>query len=258
MNSRRTLHERLTTQPALIGLLQTHPNPTLAEMAGLCGYDFVLLDGEHGVFSERDFLLTLQVLAATDALAMIRLAGHDTCAVGRYMDLGVDGIVVPNVATVEQARALAQAMEYPPVGTRGAGAALHRATRYGLDLAAHLQAPRTGVTLLPIIESAFGVTNVEEILAVDGVDGVIVGPSDLSADLGCAGDPSQPSFAQAMASIERAAVGCGKLLGTAPYSASPAEALVARGHRLLIVGSDVSVMREAMLAQVAASRASSA
>jgi 2-keto-3-deoxy-L-rhamnonate aldolase RhmA len=77
--------------------LQTHPNSALA---GMCGYDFLLLDGEHGVFSEMDYLHTLQALAATDALAVVRLCNHDAQAVGRYLNMGVDAIVAPNVATV--------------------------------------------------------------------------------------------------------------------------------------------------------------
>lgn len=254
MKARRTLQERLATQRALIGLLQAHPNPALAEMAGMCGYDFLLLDGEHGVFSESDYLQTLQALAAADVLAMVRLGKHDTQALGRYLDMGADVTVVPNVSTAEQARTLARAMEYPPAGTRGFGAPLHRATRYGMDLAAHLKAPRQGVCLVVIIESASGVANVEDILAVEGIDGVIIGPSDLTADLGCAGDFSQAAYARAVARIEQAAAARGKLLGTAPHPGSPFEALVARGHRLLIIGDDVSLVREAMSAQVAKAR----
>src|SRR6266496_3653024 len=161
MKPRRSPHERLSTQRALIGLLQTHPNPALAEIAGMCGYDFLMLDGEHGVFSEQDYLQTLQVLTSTDALAFVRLAGHDTHAIGRYLDMGVDAIVVPNVSTAEQARALVRAMEYPPAGTRGFGASAHRATRYGMDLEEHMKSPREGVCLVVMIESSVGVANVE-------------------------------------------------------------------------------------------------
>lgn len=250
MRPRCSLHERLSAQRVLMGFLQTYPNSTLAEMAGMCGYDFLLLDGEHGVFSENDYLHTLRALAATDVLAMVRLAKHDLHAVGRYLDFGADAIVAPNVGTAEQARMLARAMEYPPAGTRGFGASLHRVTRYGMDLTEHLKAPRGGASLLVIIESALGVANAEEILAVEGVDGAIIGPFDLSADLGRAGDFSQPVFAQAVERIERAATACGKIFGTAPHPDSPLEALITRGHRLLIIGADVSLTREAMSSQV--------
>jgi 4-hydroxy-2-oxoheptanedioate aldolase len=251
MRLRRSLHERLVEQPALVGFLQTHPSPSIAELAGICKYDFLLLDAEHGVFSDSDLLHALRAFSAMDGLVMVRLSSHNTQALGKYMDFGADVIVVPNVTTADEARTLVRAMEYPPTGTRGFGAPAHRATRYGIDLAAHVNAPRDGVCLLPIIESTLGVANVDEILAVDGVDGVIVGPSDLSANLGCLGEYSQPAYAQAMASIEHAARVRGKLLGTAPNASSPMEALFDRGHRLFIVGADMPLIREAMCAQVA-------
>jgi len=120
-----------------------------------------------------------------------------------------------------------------------------------MDLAAHLKSPRDGICLVLIIESALGVANVEDILAVEGVDGVFIGPSDLTADLGCAGDFSQPVYAQAVERIERAAAAQGKLLGTAPHPGYPLEALLARGHRLFVIGADMPLFCEAMSAQVA-------
>jgi 4-hydroxy-2-oxoheptanedioate aldolase len=254
MRQRRSLHDRLSTQSALLGLLQTHPNPALAEMAGMCGYDFLLLDGEHGVFSEADYLHALQALAAADAAAIVRLSGHDIRAVGRYMDMGADAILVPNISTAEQARTLAAALDYPPAGTRGFGAAVHRVSRYGLDLDTHMKAPRNGVCLLVIIESRLGVANVDEILAVDGVDGAIVGPSDLTADLGCAGDFSRPAFTEAVARVERAAADRGKLLGIGANPTDPLKELVERGHRLLIIGADMPLIRDALSSQVAVAK----
>jgi 2-keto-3-deoxy-L-rhamnonate aldolase RhmA len=232
-----------------MGLLQTHPSPALAELAGMCGYDFLLLDAEHGVFSESDFLHTLRALASTDTLGMVRLAGHDTKALGRYMDMGADAIVVPDVSTAEQAKALVRAMEYPPAGTRGFGAAAHRATRYGLNLPAHVSTPRAGVCLFLIIESTLGVANVDEIAAVEGVDGLIVGTSDLSANLGRVGDYSQPVYAQALSNIEKAVAAAGKLLGSPP-AGNAIEALLNRGYRLFILGADMPLIRDAMRAQV--------
>lgn len=255
MKPRHCLYERLLARRALVGLLQTQANPLLAEMAGLCGYDFLLLDGEHGTFSDRDYLHALQVLSAVDTLGLVRVATHDLLAIGRLLDMGADAIVVPNVRTAEQAKALARAMVYPPAGTRGFGAPLQRVTQYGLALAEHVQAPRAGVSLIVIIESSEGVDNVEDILAVDGVDGVIIGPADLSADLGDSGNFSNAQYTQAVARIEQAAKARGKLLGTAPHPGSPLEALADRGHRLIIVGADISLIREAMSLQVAKAKA---
>jgi 2-keto-3-deoxy-L-rhamnonate aldolase RhmA len=251
MKIRRKLMERLEERRALIGLLQTRPNPDFAELTSLCDYDFLILDDQHGVFAPTDHLRTLQAVSSGDLAMFVRLRGHDLLALGCFLDMGADGIVVPEVETADEARALVRSMAYPPAGTRGFGAAAHRAASYGLELAAHLKDPRNGVCLLPTIESAQGVSNVEEIVAVDGVDGVIIGPSDLSADLGCPGDFTAPRYAQAVARIEAAAAAKGKILGTAPTAVAPPDALVARGYRMLIMGSDISLVREAMRDQVA-------
>jgi len=244
------LQQRLSQRCALVGLLQSQANLALTEMAGMCGYDFLIIDCEHGLFNDRDVVSSLQVLAGVEALGLIRLPAHDSSAIGRYLDMGADGIIVPNVATPEQARALARAMLYPPDGTRGFGAPLHRGTRYGLDLTDPVRSPRAGACLLPIIESELGVANAAEILAVDGVDGVIIGPSDLSAACGRLGDFAHSAYDQAFARIEQAAVRSGKLLGTAPHPGYQIEALLARGHRLFIVGSDIALIRQALSAQV--------
>lgn len=254
MKRHRSLHERLSTCRALLGLLQTQPNLALSELTGMCGYDFLFLDGEHGVFSESEYMHTMQVLSAVDVLAMVRLPRLDAPALGRYLDMGADAIVVPNVSTVEQARALVRAMEYPPSGTRGFGAAAHRVTRYGIDLVAHMKDPREGAYLIVMIESALGVSNVEDIVAVDGVDGVFIGPSDLTADLGCAGEFSHPTYLQAIERIERAASSGGKLLGTAPHPGHPLEALLARGHRLLLLDADMPLICKAMFTQTEKAR----
>ena len=233
-----------------LALFQRHPSALLAELAGLCGYDVLILDAEHGVLGEVDCLQTLRTLSGSDTAVFMRLRGHDLAAVGRYLDLGVDGLLVPEVATAEQARDLVRAMHYPPAGTRGFGASAHRVTRYGLDTAAHLKAPRAGTSLLALIESPEGVTNVEDILNVDGVDGVIVGPSDLTAALGCVGKFSDPRYIEALTWVESAARASGKLLGTTPHPDHPIEALLARGHCFLILGSDTALLHEAMSAQL--------
>lgn len=235
------LRERLARQGPLLGFLQTHPNAAVAEMAAVCGYDFVLLDGEYGEFTDRDYVRTLQTLAPTRALSLVRLANQDPQGLARYVHLGADAIVVPDVSTVEQARALAHAMGCCSAGGRDSETPMRRASA-------------VGTLLLPIIESALGVSHVEEILAVEGVDGVFIGPWDLTADLGFSGDFSQPAYARAAAQIEHAAKAREKILGTAPHPGHSLDMLVARGHRLLVLDDDLSIMRGAMTAQVANAR----
>jgi 4-hydroxy-2-oxoheptanedioate aldolase len=253
MEPRKSLKERLACEP-LLGLQVTHPNPPLAEMAAMCGYDFLMLDEEHGVFSQQDYLQTLQAISATDTLSIVRLAGHDGAAVGRYMDMGVDAIMAPGVANAGQVQALVRAMQYPPAGTRGFGASLHRGTRYGLTIAEHVAAPRKGVALIAIIESTAGVANIDEILAVDGLDGVLIGPSDLSASIGRPRDFSNETYKQAIARVERAVAGSDKFLGGAPHADNQLDVLLGRGYRLLLLDADMCLIREAMSAQVKKAR----
>lgn len=246
MKQRHSLTQLTSTQRALLGWVQSHPNPALTEMAGLVGYDFVFLDGEHGVLSDADVVQACRIAELTGTLSMVRVAGRDPHSVGRYLDMGADAIVVPNVSTVEQAKLLARAMVYPPQGTRSFGAAFHRSTRYGLDAMEHLQAPRVGTSLFVMIESMLGVENAESILAEDGVDGVIVGPFDLALDMGLGTDFAQPRYAEALTRVESAALSAGKVVGTVLHPGYPADVLFARGHRILLIAADITLMRIAL------------
>lgn len=222
--------ERLSGRRALLGLLQAYPGALFAEMAPKCGYDFLFLDGEYGKLAEADFAQALQALESTEVLAFVRLAAHDLDALSRFVSMGADAIVVPHVSTAQQATDLVRAMD---------SAAADRARQ----------------CLIVIIESLLGAAHAQEILAVDGVDGVFVGPSDLSADQGRRGDYSHREYADALARIEHAAAVTGKFLGTAPHAGYPLAALLARGHRLFVLGTDVALVHDAMSAQLAQARA---
>lgn len=235
--------------------MQTVPNTALSEMAALCGYDFLILDVEHGYFSEMDCLQALQTLRSTATAALIRLRGHDATSLGHYLDMGADGVLAPNVSTAAQARDLVRAMVYPPNGTRGCAGPMARGCGYGTDFAVHVKSPRDGLILAVMIETALGVANIEEILAVEGVDAVVVGPFDLSADMGYPAEFLHPAYVEALARIEKAAAAHGKLIGTAPHQGNTLESLLERGHRLITIGTDITLIREAMTARVAGAKA---
>ena len=251
----RGIGVRLADRKTLYGLLQSLPSPAVSEMAGLAGYDFVLLDAEHGGFAPPDILPALYALASTDCASIVRLRDHDPHVLGQCLDLKVDGILAPNVRS--RAEALVRAMEYPPKGSRSFGASLHRATSYGKAVPEHVAGPRAATCLFVLIESQAGAEHAHEILAVDGVDGVIIGPYDLSADLGSAGDFSTSLYADAFMAIEAAAVDHHKLLGAALHPAFSASDLIARGHRLLIAAADTPLIREAFESHLLQARASS-
>lgn len=258
MSTSRPLLERARPGRPLLGLLQTQPNAVLSELAGICGFDFVFVDCEHGFFSDADCLSALQALRATGTSGFIRIRGHDMQAIGRCMDMGADAIVVPNVSTAEQARAAVAARSYAPRGTRGYSAPLQRVTRYGLDMKAHLAAPEKSALLLALIESAAGVENIEEIAAVEGLDGLFIGPSDLSTGLGCLGEFEHLRYIEAVGRIESVAHSRGKVLGTALYAGTSVDALAGRGHEFLVIGADMALMREAMTTLVSKTRVEAA
>lgn len=220
------LKKRLAESRPFLGLLQMCPNPVLGELAGECGYDFLILDAEHGVLSDRDFAEGLNALAETDVFAFVRLAKHDVQALRQYLEMGADAIVVPNVSTPQQANTLARAMS------------------------SHKEA-----CLIVLIESALGVANAADILAVEGVSGAFIGPNDLSSDLGHHGNYAHPAYVEALARIEQAAAVTGKALGTAAHGDYSLTVLHSRGHRLFVLGGDRSLLREAMQTHMTKARA---
>jgi 2-keto-3-deoxy-L-rhamnonate aldolase RhmA len=156
---------------------------------------------------------------------MVRIRGHDTQALTRYLDMGADAVLVPHVSTHEEAQTFAQAMQHYP-----------------------------RASLVVVLESRRGAENAEAILATERVDAAVIGPVDLSTDLGCKGEFANPLYAEAFARIEDAAVKTGKALGTIPHGSFSLDVLRARGHRLLILGTDRALLREAMAAQTARAR----
>jgi len=231
------------------GLLQTVPNTIVSYIAALSGYDFIVLDSEHGTFYEPDYLPAMLATGTFDLTTIVRLRGQDPTSLGRCLDMGIDGIMVPNVTTAHQATELVKAMHFPPKGSRGYAGSIARSSGYGLELEDYR---KPDPFLSVMIESEEGVDNVDEIVRVNGVSAVVVGHFDLSASLGIPGDFAQPAYERALGRIEGAAATHGKTLGSAPHPSYPVERLIARGHRLITLSVDTKLIREAMTAQITA------
>src|SRR5579862_2458025 len=166
--------------------MQSIPSPTITESAVLSGFDFIILDCEHAVVDELSQLASLQTLSGRDAFSLARLRPEDFSAVGRYLDLGVNGILMPDIQSPEAAREFVRAATWGPQGTRSSTAA-SRTRQYGIRGAAPLNP-----LLLAMIEGKAGVEAVDRILCIEGIDGVVIGPHDLAADLGRPEDFSNP------------------------------------------------------------------
>lgn len=210
-------------------------SPLAAELVGNCGIDFVLLDTQHGSWGPDSTIHALAAMSAGSAVPMARVAANNYTLIGRLLDEGMLGIVVPMVHTVEDARAAAAACRFPPKGARSWG--WGRARAYGDDYADWID---DQVFLAVQIESAQAVENAEAIMAVPGVDGCWIGPADLALSMGIhpRQAPRSEEHAQAVASVLQACRNTGKIPGFACSSPEDAVRRAEQGFRFLTCGSD--------------------
>jgi 4-hydroxy-2-oxoheptanedioate aldolase len=183
-------------QPGPLFFAQTmFAEAALSSILGTCKFDYVMIDAEHGPFTLTTLRACLEALAVTGTPAIVRTASQSEVEIKQVLDLGTDGVMVPRVESTEEARAVVRASRYAPEGIRGVSRAV-RAARFGLDDSYVAQA-NSRVAVMVIIESTRGLENVEQIVAVPGLDGVMIGLDDLSADLGLFGQYAHPRLKEA-------------------------------------------------------------
>lgn len=218
-------------------------NSTIStEVMGTAGFDFLIIDLEHGTSSERDVLYQLQALEHTPALGVVRVESHERQRVHRILDLGAHGIMFPRVDNASQARACIAAMRYPPEGTRGV-ATLVRASQYGANFAAYQQASATALLTILQIETAEAVENVEAIAALDGAEVLFIGPMDLSTSLGVFREYGHPKFVQALRRTVAAARTNNRVAAILLPSAAEGRHYREMGFRMMTCGTDISFLQ---------------
>ena len=233
--------EQLRQRRPLIGLWQALANAYSAEVCARQGFDWLLLDGEHSPNSIETLLAQAQALAAFPVETIVRVAFGEPVVFKQYLDLGLHTLLVPMVETAEQARELVRATRYPPHGIRGVSSATSRGANFGLD-ADYLHNASEKITLILQIESRRGLENVAEIAAVDGVDALFIGPSDLAASLGHLGDPRHPEVTEAINTAFAAISAAGKPAGIFALSPDHAKASFAQGFAFASVGTDIGLI----------------
>src|SRR4051794_2486872 len=243
---------RLAAGETLLGSFLTLGSPLAAEAMGLAGFDWLLVDLEHGGGDESQLLP--QILGATSAgvHALVRVPTAERARTARALDLGVEGVMCPMVDSAEAAEAWAAGLHYGPGGTRG-GALFHRAAGFGTDpeAMAHARERTLGIAQ---IESPDAVEEAEAIAAVDGIDVLFVGPSDLSYAMGRFREFGDPAFRAAIERVVAAAEGAGKTAGLFLASPEGVPQAIADGFRMVAVGTDAGYMMAAAKAAVAAAR----
>ena len=234
-----------------IGLWVALASANVAELLGHCGYDWLLIDGEHAPNDVPLMQAQLQAMQSGGAHPVVRIPVGEVWMVKQVLDIGAQTVMIPMVETAEEAALMARAMCYPPEGIRGMGAALARVSRFGMD-GDYVATANAQVCLLVQVESVRALENLDAICAVPGVDGVFIGPADLSADMGFPGQSGAPQVQAAIADAMARIVASGKAAGILVGGAEAGRAALAQGARFVAVGSDVGVLRQGAMALRAA------
>lgn len=234
------MKERLAAGETLFGSFLSLGSPLAAEALGLAGFDWLLVDLEHGGGHESQLLGQLLGARAAGVHALARVESAERSRTTRVLDLGVEGVMCPQVNSGAAAEAWAAALRYGPAGSRGV-ALYHRGARFGTDPDAIENADRQTLGVAQI-ESPEAVEEVERIAAVDGVDVVFIGPSDLTFAMGRFRAFSDPEYRAAVARVVAAARDAGKTAGIFLGSPEAIPEAVADGFRMIGVGSDATFL----------------
>ncbi|ANY87168.1 MULTISPECIES: 4-hydroxy-2-oxoheptanedioate aldolase [Pseudomonas] len=246
-----TFKQRLQRGETQIGLWLGLADPYCAELAANAGFDWLLIDGEHAPNDLRSLLGQLQAIAPYPSQAVVRPVIGETALIKQLLDVGAQTLLVPMVESADQARQLVSAMRYPPSGVRGVGSALARASRWN-TIPGYLDHADAQMCLLVQIENREGLANLDAICAVEGVDGVFIGPADLSAAMGHRGNPGHP---EVQAAIEDAIVrirDAGKAAGILSADQTLARRYIELGAAFVAVGVDTTVLMRGLQALMGA------
>jgi 4-hydroxy-2-oxoheptanedioate aldolase len=228
-----------------IGIWSTLASPYACELIAGSGFDWILLDTEH---TPSDVPLMLQLLQAVAAEpggrthAVVRPAWNDPVLIKRYLDIGAQTLLLPFVQNADEARAAVAAMRYAPRGIRGMGGST-RASRFGRDTA-YVRDAEQELCLLVQVETAEALGRIEAIAAVDGVDGIFIGPADLAASLGHPGNPAHPTVRTAIDDAIRRIRAAGKAPGILMVDETRARECLALGAQFVAVALDLLLLRQ--------------
>jgi 4-hydroxy-2-oxoheptanedioate aldolase len=235
----------LGSRQTLLGVVAGMGESYCADILGGSPFDWVLIDGEHSPCDTRTVLHQLQALAAHRREAAFRSATLTPANVTQWLDIGVQTLVAPMIENAPQAAALVAATRYPPDGHRGVGSALSRAAEWG-RCADYLSRANAQICVVAQIESPAGLADVEAIAATQGIDAILIGPSDLAARMGHPGHSGHPAVQDAIDQIIHRTRASGKPVGTFVSEPTDAQRYASLGCSFMIVGSDTRIFAKAL------------
>jgi 4-hydroxy-2-oxoheptanedioate aldolase len=234
-----TFRSRLVAGEPLYGAWSVIPSALSVRLLAAAGLDYVVIDLQHGGASEADLPAMTSAIRLAGAMPVARVRHAHTADIGRALDLGCEGVIVPNIDSAAQARQAAGAVRYPPAGHRSAGGVLAAAEPFCLVMA----------------ESADAVASLEATLAVEGVDGLYVGPKDLSLSLGCEADLDDPVLRRALNRVWAACAAAGKPVGVHAADGVTARRYREAGCTLITTADDAGSITRHTTAQLGLARA---
>lgn len=240
---------RLSQGERLIGCWAGFADPYATEILGTAGFDWLVIDGEHAPNDLRSILAQLVALNGSDSAPVVRLPMGEAWAIKQVLDAGAQTLLIPMVESAQQARDLVRAMRYPPAGIRGAGAALARASQFSA-IPDYVATANEQMCLLVQVETRAGIEALDEILGVEGVDGVFIGPSDLAADMGYPGDTAAPEVADTIRDALKRIAASDKGAGILAVKDEAAQQYASWGAQFLAVGIDVVMLTNTARATV--------
>ena len=236
-----TFRQNLLAGKPLIGCWCSLGSPIATEVLGVAGFDWILLDAEHAPNDVLSLIPQLMALKDSSSAPVVRPSSNSVVEIKRLLDAGFHNFLVPYLESAEDARRAVAATRYPPAGVRGVSVS-QRSNRYG-SVADYFKVVNDNIAVMLQIESRAGVAAAAEIAAVDGVDGLFIGPSDLAAGYGHLGNPTHPEVQTAMAVVFAAAKAAGKPVGILSPVEADARRYIEMGASYVAVGSDLGVLR---------------
>jgi 4-hydroxy-2-oxoheptanedioate aldolase len=239
----KQLKKRLQAGETLHGCWLNLGSSLTAEIVGLAGFDWVLIDLEHGAGGEKEALAQLQALEHTPVGVVVRVESTEGQRIHRVLDMGAEGIMCPKVSTAAEARKVVGGLHYPPHGHRGV-AKMVRATQFAQQFQSYYESARDTILGVVQIETAEVLNHLDEVAAIDGVDVLFIGPADLTMELGIFGQFDHPLFMEAMKETVNAAEKAGKATGILFFNPDDYQKYHQLGIRLLACGADATFVAE--------------
>lgn len=248
------LRRRILAGETLFGAWASLASPGSAELLGRAGYDWVVVDMEHGYTTESELLAHLTAIEGSGSVALVRPQSGERLRIGRALDMGAAGIVVPRLDTAEQVREAVTFLRYPPTGQRGV-ALLTRGARLGTVSHAGVAALNDDIVGIVQIESPSALEAADDLAAIDGVDVLFVGPADLSHSLGIPGQFANATYQDALKKVVAACRAHGKAPGILLYDHASFRPHLDLGFTFVGLGADISFVNEGAKAALAAAKA---